>query len=139
MRALGLDQDDHFADLSDFLAQLVLQQLAFALHDRLDVADALVHRGKSFATLALQLADVLGVPLDVSVHLGQQLGLDVLHKTADTNVFESWIHKTKISLTRLPLFGTSSLFLSVILLVSAFKSSLKTFLFLGTFSSVPLP
>ena len=85
----SLDQDDHFADLSDFLAQLVLQQLAFALHDCLDVADALVHRGESLTTLAFQLADLLGVPLDVSVHLGQHLGLNVLHKTTDANLLKA--------------------------------------------------
>ena len=44
-----------------------------------------------------------------------------------------------LSLTRLPLSGTSSLFLSVVLPLSSFKSSLKTFLFLKIFSSVPLP
>ena len=42
-------------------------------------------------------------------------------------------------LTRLQLSGTNSLFLSAILPVSSFKSSLKTFLFLKTFSSVSLP
>ena len=44
-----------------------------------------------------------------------------------------------LSLTRLYLSGTNSLFLSAILPVSSFKSSLKTFLFLKTFSSVSLP
>ena len=44
-----------------------------------------------------------------------------------------------LSLTTFQLSGTSSQFLSVILPVSSFKSSLKIFLFLKTFSSVPLP
>ena len=46
-----------------------------------------------------------------------------------------------LSLTRFQLSGTSFQFLSVILplLAGSFKSSLKTFLFLKAFSSVPLP
>ena len=45
-----------------------------------------------------------------------------------------------LSLTRLQLSGTNSLFLSArSTSVSSFKSSLKTFLFLKTFSSVSLP
>ena len=43
------------------------------------------------------------------------------------------------SLTRLRRSGTSSLFLSFILPVSSFNSSLKTFLFSKTVSSVPVP
>ena len=45
-----------------------------------------------------------------------------------------------LSLTRLQLSGTNSLFLLIMLPLSVlFKSSLKTFLFSKTFSSVPLP
>ena len=44
-----------------------------------------------------------------------------------------------LCLTRLQLSGTNSLFLSHSTSVSSFKSSLKTFLFSKTFSSVPLP
>ena len=64
-----------------------------------------------------------------------------LRSSADTRAFRipssgQWsVH----SHTRLQLFETSSRFLSVILPVSSFGSSLKTFLFSKPFSSAPLP
>ena len=63
-----------------------------------------------------------------------------LRSSADTRVleyhsFEQSRVVSALSLIRLQLSGTNPLFLSV----SSFKSSLKTFLFLKAFSSVPLP
>ena len=54
-----------------------------------------MHRGKSLATLALQLGDLLSIPLDVRIHLGQQFGLDVLEHTADARSSKSDYHNTQ--------------------------------------------
>jgi hypothetical protein len=83
---LLLHENDHLADLADFFPHLVLHEFALALHDSLDVADALVHRSESLSTLSLQLADVIAVALDLGIHLRKQLGFYVLQNaTAKTD------------------------------------------------------
>ena len=83
-------------------------------------------------------------PQSFQTHQYQKSKQGKSHSSADTRVFRIPSFRTKSCgqhsfSYQAPLSGTNSLFLSAILPVSSFKSSLKTFLFLKAFSSVSLP